>query len=152
MFQLLLVIVSFQTAKHPTGTFKGFLCWKEITSNSFGKSILIIFTKMCTKSTKALLKHTRCTLKLCSGSEESSKSHHCGECSCAGKILDTFLNKADSESRRLPNLSAKGVQSMSFNNRVKTRYYNSRTDWKMWMDKGSFEATFSSIWIKTARD
>lgn len=36
------------------------------------------------------------------------------------KISGKCLNKADSVSRKLPHLSAEGMQSMTFDNRVKT--------------------------------
>jgi len=45
------------------------------------------------------------------------------------EILDKCLNKADSVPKGLPHLSVKTMQSVSFD------------------DKGSFEATFSSIFI-----
>lgn len=57
------------------------------------------------------------------------------------KILDKCPNKAVTVSWRLPSLSAEGLQSMSFDNRVKTESTNS--DQNKWKDKGSFEATFS---------
>lgn len=61
------------------------------------------------------------------------------------KILDECPKKADPVSQRLPYLSAERLQSMSFDNRVKTQ--NTNSDQNMWKDKGSFEAIFSLILI-----
>lgn len=86
--------------------------------SSYGKSILILFTKIYIKCTKALCKYTSCTLELCSDSKEYSKRSGLENVDVQIRVL---------VSRRLPCLSVEGGQSVSFGNRVKIKFYSFRS-------------------------